>query len=139
MRLSDNSREAMAQGFQATVEAGTGDSTIQLRTGSAPASIGDAAAGTLLATVVLPATVFTSDGAGALTANVIATVQAVAAGTIGHFRVLDGDGNPVEDSNSVGTSSTQPVPELVLNTTTVDTDDDVEIQSWTWTMPAGSA
>jgi hypothetical protein len=135
MRLADGTREAMAQAFAATVEAGTGDSVIQLRTGSAPASIADAAAGTLLATVVLPGPAFDSDAAGTLTANAIATVQAVAGGTVGHFRVLDGDGNPVDDSNSVGTSSA----ELVLNTTTVATDDDVEIQSWTWTMPAGTA
>jgi hypothetical protein len=135
MRLSDTTREAMAQGFQATVEAGTGDSTIQLRTGSAPASIGDAAAGTLLATVVLPDPTFTSNGAGQLTAELIATVQAVAGGTIGHFRVLDGNGNPVEDSNSVGTSGA----ELTVNTTTVAADDDIEVQSWTFTMPAGTA
>jgi hypothetical protein len=135
VRLADATREAMAQGFKTTVEAGTGDSTIQLRTGSAPASITSAAAGTLLATVVLPGPTFTSDGAGTLTGAAMATVQAVAGGTIGHFRVVNGNGNPVEDSNSVGTSGA----ELTVNATTVAQGDDVEVQSWTFTMPAGTA
>jgi hypothetical protein len=135
VRLANPTRNALADAFAAAVDAGTGDSVIQLRTGSAPAAITDAAAGTLLATITLPSTTFGASSGGTVTANPITTVQAVAGGTIGHFRILDGDGNVVEDSSSVGTSGT----ELVVNSTSVTNGADVEVTSWTVTMPAGTA
>jgi hypothetical protein len=135
MRLSDPTRNALADAFAAQVDAGTGDSTIQLRTGSPPSSITDAAAGTLLAEIVLPAPAFSAASGGTAAANAIGTVQASADGTIGHARVLDGDGNVVEDTGSVGTSGT----EVVVNATAVVTGADVTVNSWTVTMPAGTA
>ena len=132
MRISDAVRNSLANAFATAVDAGTGDSVIQLRTGTAPASIGDAATGTLLATVTLPATTFGAASAGTITANTITAVTGAATGDIGHFRVLDGDGTVIEDSSSVGTSGT----ELVVNTTTVTTGEAVEITGWTVTMPA---
>jgi hypothetical protein len=135
MRLAGPARNALADAFAARVDAGSGDSTMQLRTGSPPSSITDAAAGTLLATIVLPDPCFAAASSGTITANAIDTVQAVADGTIGHARVLDGDGNVVEDTGSVGTSGT----ELVVNSTSVTNGADVTVNSWTVTMPAGTA
>lgn len=132
MRITDAVRNALADAFAGLVDTGASDPTIQLRTGTAPASIGDAESGTLLATVTLPDPVFGSASGGTITANTISSVTGAATGDIGHFRVFDGDGNVVEDSESVGTGGT----ELVVNTVTVTSGEDVEITAWTVTMPA---
>lgn len=132
MRITDAVRNDLADSFATAVDAGVSDSEIQLRSGSRPASITDPAAGTLLATVTLPATTFGAASGGTITANSISAVTGAATGDIGHFRVLDGDGTVVEDSDSVGTSGT----ELEVNTVTVTSGESVEITAWTVTMPA---
>lgn len=134
MRIATTVRNALADAFDAAVNAGTPASKLQLRTGNAPAATTDAAAGTLLAEFTLPDPAFGNAASGVVTANAISNTTGLAAGTVGHFRVIDGDGVCVEDSQSVGTSGT----ELVINTTTVSVGLTMSVSSWTVTMPAGS-
>ena len=139
MRISTDVRNDLATAFAAAVDAGTGDSKLQLYSGTRPATFGDTPAGDLLAEFTLPATTFGAPATGVITANAItATTGTAAAGAggtvVGWFRVVDGDGAVVEDSDSVGTSGT----ELVLNQTSVFEDESVEVTAWTVTMPAGT-
>ena len=131
MRVSTGVRNAAADAFTGQVDAGAGTSVLQLRSGAVPTNLTDAAAGTLLASFDLPATTFGAPATGTITANAITATTGAADGTVGHFRVVDGDGNPVEDSDSVGTSGT----ELVLNTLEISTGVDVEVTAWTVTFP----
>lgn len=134
MRIATTVRTSLADAFDDAVNAGASESKLQLRTGNAPAATTDAAAGTLLAEFTLPDPCFGAASSGVITANAISNATGAAAGTVGHFRVLDGNGVCVEDSESVGTSGT----ELVINTTTVSVGLTVSISSWTVTVPAGS-
>jgi len=139
MRISTDVRNGLASAFATAVDAGTGDSKLQLYSGARPATFGDTPGGDLLAELTLPATTFGAPATGVLTANAIAattgTAAAGAGGTVvGWFRVVDGDGAVVEDSDSVGTSGT----ELVLNQASVFEGEDVSVTGWTVTMPAGT-
>lgn len=136
MRLANAVRAAMNDAQVDRIDLGTTNAggRLQIRSGAAPAAITDAAAGTLLAEFALPNPAFGASSNGVATANAVATVQGLAAGTAGHYRVLDRDGAAVWDSNSVGTSGTA----LVLNTTTISVGVDVSLASWTVTQPAGS-
>lgn len=61
--------------------------TIDLRTGS-PAGVGGAAGGSLLATITLPSSPYTT-GNGTLTKNGTWSTTASATGTIGHYRITN--------------------------------------------------
>ena len=131
MRVSTGVRDGAASAFATEVDAGAGTSVLELRSGTPPTNLTDAAAGTLLASFDLPATSFGAPSTGTITANSIDATTGDDDGTVGHFRVVNGDGDAVEDSDSVGTSGT----ELVLNTLEISTGVDVEITSWTVTFP----
>lgn len=140
MRISTDVRNGLASAFATAVDAGTGDSKLQLYSGARPATFGDTPGGDLLAELTLPATTFGAPAVGVITANAItATTGTAAAGAggtvVGWFRVLDGDGAVVEDSESVGTTSAS---ELELNQTSVFEGEAVSVTGWTVTMPAGT-
>ena len=131
MRVSVGVRDGAASAFATEVDAGAGTSVLELRSGARPTNLTDAAAGTLLASFDLPATTFGAPATGTITANSISATTGDDDGTVGHFRVVNGDGDAVEDSDSVGTSGT----ELVLNTLEISTGVDVEVTAWTVTFP----
>ena len=131
MRVSTGVRDGAASAFSTEVDAGAGTSVLELRSGARPTNLTDAAAGTLLASFDLPDPSFGAPSSGTITANAITATTGAADGTVGHFRVVNGDAAPVEDSDSVGTSGT----ELVLNTLEISTGVDVEITAWTVTFP----
>ena len=60
---------------------------IIIYSGAAPANVGTAATGTLLAQFAGNATAFGSAASGVLTASAVASVAASAAGTAGYFRI----------------------------------------------------
>lgn len=132
--LASSVRAAMNDAMVDAIDSGAGTAVLQLRTGSAPAATTDAAAGTLLASFNLPNPAFGASSSGVATANTISGTTGAAAGTVGHYRVVNRGGTCVWQSNSVGTSGTA----LVLNTTTISSGVDVTISSWTVTQPAGS-
>lgn len=131
MRISTAWRNQAADAAS-QIDNGSGTAKLQLRSGSPPTNLTDAAAGTLLAEFDLPNPSFGEPSNGTATANSITAVEGLAAGTVGHFRVLDRDGDPVEDSDSVGTSGQV---ELTLNTLTISEGVDVTVTSWTVSMP----
>lgn len=64
--------------------------SIQIRTGSQPTNVGDAAQGTLLGTLTFSATAFGAPSTGVVTAGAITSdTNADNSGTAGHARLLD--------------------------------------------------
>jgi hypothetical protein len=121
---------AKADAFAAVVDGGSGPATLEIRSGSKPASCAAADSGDLLAEFTLADPAF---GAGAvsglLTAAAISPVNALMSGTAGHFRVKDSDGEchlqgTVTDGSGNG--------DLKLVTTAVVEDQPVQITSFTY-------
>lgn len=97
-RLSTDTRNKAANAICDDIDAAATAGTIQIRTGAQPTNVGDAAQGTLLATLTFSDPAFGAAAAGAATASAIASDTSVdSSGTAGHFRLLDGDGNIVAD------------------------------------------
>jgi hypothetical protein len=143
MRISTEVRNDLAATFAAAVDAGAGTSKLELYAGSRPGTFGGTPSGDLLAALDLPGTAFGAPSSGTITAATIppgvGTTEAGAGGTpVGWFRVIDGNGDVVEDSDSVGTSATTPTPEMVLSQTSVYAGEAVEVVAWTVTVPAGT-
>jgi len=75
------------------IESTTGVSAkLQIRTGATPATCATAASGTLLAELVLPSDWMNAASAGSKAKLGTWSVAAAAAGTAGHFRVVDSAG-----------------------------------------------
>lgn len=130
-RFAASVRTAVADAVVDQIDVGGGTAVLQLRTGNAPSNITDAAAGTLLASFNLPNPAFGAASAGVATAGAISPTTGAAAGTVGHYRVVNRGGTAVWDANySTGG--------LTLNTTTVSVGVDVEVTGWTVTAPAGA-
>ena len=72
--------------------------SIQIRTGSQPTNVSDAAGGTLLGTLSFGATAFGAGSTGTATANSITSdTSADNSGTAGHARFLSSGGTAVAD------------------------------------------
>jgi len=132
-RIPTAVRNAACDAIVDALDAGAGAATIEVRSGSQPATANDAATGTLLATFTLADPAFGAASGGV--ANLASTPRSTtgaAAGTAGWFRAKDSNGATVFDG-SVGTSGA----DMNLNTLTISVGVSVEITSGTVTMPAG--
>jgi len=131
--LSTAVRNAKAKAAVDQLDAGSGPATIQIRSGVRPATPATAAAGTLLATIVL------ADPAGGAPANGVVTiadpgaVTAVAAGEATWARFLDSSGNAVWDCDVSGSAGTG---DLRLATTTISAGLTVDFGAINYTQPA---
>lgn len=136
LRIPTASRNAACDAVVDRLDAGAAAGTIDVRTGSQPASANDAATGTLLATFTLadPAFAAAVTGVADIDADPDLATTGVAAGTAGWFRAKDSDGNTVFDGAVTATGGGG---ELELSTTTISVGLDVFITAGTVTMPAG--
>jgi hypothetical protein len=101
-----------------------------LYTGSAPANCATADSGTLLATLTLPSTEENAAASGAETqANGPWTGTASAAGTAGHFRVMDPTGATCHVQGTVGQGS----GDLSFDNATFTAGQNIQITSFTLT------
>ena len=134
-RLPTAARNAACDAVVDLLDAGSGAGTIDVRTGSQPASANDAATGTLLATFTLqdPAFGAASTGVATLDVTPALTTTGLAAGDAGWFRAKDSAGNTVLDGSVTATGGGG---QLTINTVTVSIGLDLEITSGTVTMPA---
>jgi hypothetical protein len=131
LRLSTDTRNKACDAIVDDVDAGSGAGTIQIRTGSQPTNVADAAQGTLLATLTFSDPAFGAASTGVATASAITSdTNADASGTAGHFRILDSDGNIVAD----GTCG-QGTGDLSFDNSVIVAGGTVAISSMTLTMP----
>lgn len=131
--LATTARNAAADAVVDLLDAGAGAGTLQIRSGSKPASPQDAATGTLLATVTL------ADPAAGAAANGVATITDPASvtgsgdGTAGWARFLDSNAAAVMDCTVTATGGGG---DITLSTTTISTGVTVDMGAITYTQPA---
>lgn len=135
LTLATATCNAMADAAVDLIDGGTGPGSLQIRSGSRPASANDAAAGSLLAEVVLESPAFGSSSAGVATLADPDAVTAVASGTATWFRVLDGDDETVFDGSVTATGGDG---DLTLATTSITSGLSVDITGGTFVMPDGA-
>lgn len=133
IRLATTARNASTDAVVDLIDAGSGAGTIQVRTGSQPASAQDAASGTLLATITLGDPAFGASSVGVATATDPVSVNASSAGTAGWFRVLDSDGATVFDGNVTVTGGGG---DMTVANTSIASGQPVDVTSFTYTTPA---
>ena len=122
-RLDTVTRNAQADAVGTRMSGGS----VKIYTGSQPTNATDAATGTLLATVTLGTAPAASGGV--VTMPDPASVNAVATGTAGWFRVLTSGGATVWDGAIPG--------EGTLSSTAVTSGNPVDLSAVTYTVPAG--
>lgn len=132
--LATATQNAKANAAVDLIDGGTGAGSLQIRSGTRPASANDAATGTLLAEVVLGNPAFGDSAAGVATLADPDPVTGVAAGTATWFRVLDGDNATIFDGDVTATGGGG---DLTLATTTISIGLSVDITGGTYTQPSG--
>ncbi|MER5420351.1 hypothetical protein [Streptosporangium roseum] len=134
-RLSTAARTAAADAVVDLLDAGSGAATIEIRSGSQPATANTTATGTLLATFTLADPAFGAASSGVATmASTPRTTTGVAAGDAGWFRAKDSSGATVYDGSVTATGGGG---QIELATVTISVGLTVELTSATVTMPAG--
>lgn len=135
IRLSTAARNASTDAVVDLIDAGPGPGVLEVRTGSQPASANDAATGTLLATVAFADPAFGASATGTASVTDPASVNAVATGVAGWFRVKDSSGNAVFDGSVTATGGGG---DLQLSSTSLTSGSAVDISTpSTYTTPAG--
>lgn len=131
LRLSTDTRNKACDAQVDDIDAGSGAGTIQIRTGSQPTNVGDAASGTLLGTLTFSDPAFGASSTGTATASSITSdSSADASGTAGHARILDSDSNIVADCTCGQGSG-----DINFDDSTIVSEGTIAISSMTWTQP----
>lgn len=133
VRLATATNNAACDAVVDLIDSG-GAGTIEIRSGTQPATANDAATGTLLATLTFSATAFGAASAGVATAAAITQdASADATGTATWARIKNGSAATVFDCD-VGTTGAT----INLNTVSITTGGTVSITSFTITHPSGA-
>lgn len=128
-QLSVAARTAMAQAIETTI--GTAP-LLRVRTGAPPANCAASRTGTILAVATLPSD-WMSASAGAI--SLLGTWQdasADAAGTAGHFEIMDSGGTTCHWQGTV--TATSGGGDLELNNTSIASGQQVTITAWNITI-----
>lgn len=126
IQLSVAVRNARADAYESTI--GTGPK-LQIRTGAQPANCAAAATGTLLAEITLPADWMAAAANGSKTKLGTWTVNGVAAGNAGHYRLVDSAGTTCHEQGTV--TATGGGGDLTLDNINIASGQPVTINSWT--------
>lgn len=133
LKFSVAVRNAMLDAIETAIGA---SAVLKLRTGAAPAGIGDADSGTVVATLSLPADWMAAAGSGQKAkSGTWQDASADADGTIAHFRLYASDGVTVHAQGSV--TQTGGGGDLTLDNCVVTTGQQITITGFTLT--AGNA
>ncbi len=127
IQLSTTTRNRFRDAYVTAFPAGA---SLVIRSGT-PAGVGNAATGTILATIILPATPFTN-GTGAVTlSGTWSEASADGTGTAGHYRMTNG--SDIEEGTVTATGGGG---DLTLDNTSITTGQTVTVTTWTRNMPA---
>ena len=105
--------------------------TVEIRTGTQPASAQDAASGTLLCTITLPATPWSAPSTGVINKAGTWSGTAGATGTAGYARFLGTAGRNFDVS--VGEAAT----DMIIDNAAIVTGGTVTVNTLSYTVPAG--
>lgn len=131
--LSTAARNAALDAVVDLIDGGSGAGTMQIRTGSPP-GIGNAATGTLLATVTFQDPAFGSASSGSVSVSDPAGVTAVATGTAGYVRILDSNAAAVLEGTVTASGGGG---DVTLSTTSITSGATIDITGGSLSMPAG--
>jgi hypothetical protein len=128
-------RNNMLDAFDATVNTGGGTATMEIRSGTKPATPETAATGTLLVTLNLANPAFEAAAAGALAIDATPELTAVAAatGTAGYARIKDRAGTAVADGTVTATGGGGDVQ---IASTSIVSGTTVRVTGGSLTLPA---
>lgn len=127
INFSDDARSAQVDAVSALFDEGSiPGAYIEIRTGTQPTLVEDAATGTLLATLTMGNPAFGAASTGIAYANTIAAdTSANATGTAGWFRCYDGDAAAIMDGTA-GESGT----DLILSSASITAGQTVSVTSF---------
>lgn len=134
LRLATTARNAAATAVVGLLDAGLAAGTIQIRSGSQPATPETIATGTLLATVTLTDPAGGAPATGVVTITDPVSTTGVGDGVAGWARFLDSAGAAVMDADVTATGLGG---SITLSTTTISTGVTVDIGAITFTIPQG--
>jgi hypothetical protein len=126
IQLSVAARNARLDTFESTAGAST---KLQIRSGAQPANCAAAASGTLLCEIALPADWMANAASGSKAKAGTWSGTGAAAGTAGHFRIVDNAGTTCHMQGSVGTSGT----DMTLDNTSIASGQTVTVNTFTVT------
>lgn len=129
LQLSVSARNALLDVIETTI--GT-SAVLKIRTGSPPATCGDADSGTVLATLTLPSDWMNAASAGSKTKlGTWEDASADAGGTAGHFRLYESTGATCYIQGTI--TATSGGGDMELSTVTIAAGDDIVINTFTLT------
>jgi len=126
IQLSVAARNARLDTFESTAGA---SAKLQIRSGAQPANCAAAASGTLLCEIALPADWMANAASGSKAKAGTWSGTGAAAGTAGHFRIVDSAGTTCHMQGSVGTSGT----DMTLDNTSIASGQTVTVNTFTVT------
>lgn len=124
IQLSVAARNARLDTFESTAGA---SAKLQIRSGAQPANCAAAASGTLLCEIALPADWMANAASGSKAKSGTWSGSGAAAGTAGHFRIVDNAGTTCHMQGSVGTSGT----DMTLDNTNIASGQTVTVNTFT--------
>ena len=127
VRLDTDIRNNLATEIATRFPAG---STVEIRTGTQPASANDAASGTLLATITLPATPWAAASGGSIAKQGTWSATAVATDTAGYARIIGG-------TNAIDVSVAETGGDWTIDNASIVSGGTVTIVSASISVPSG--
>lgn len=138
-RISNAGAAAACDALVDLLDGGSGAGYIEVRTGAQPASVGTAASGTLLGTLVLSDPAFgnaTTASPSVATASAITSDStADASGTAGWFRAYDSAGTAIIDGSITASGGGG---DMQLDNVNVVAGGTISISAWTISLPTGA-
>lgn len=135
-RITQAAAKAACDAAVDLLDAGSGPGTVEIRTGSQPATANTAASGTLLGTLTLSDPAFgnatTASPAVATASAITSDTTADATGTAGWFRGYDSAGTAVIDGSITATGGGG---DLTLDSTSIVAGGTIAMTSWTISHP----
>lgn len=128
IQLSVAARNARLDAIETTAGA---TAKLQIRSGAQPANCAAAASGTLLCEITLPADYLASASAGSKSKSGTWSGTAAAAGTAGHFRIVDNTGTTCHLQGSV--TATSGGGDMELDNTSIANSQTVTVNTFTLT------
>lgn len=132
--LATSARNAACDAVVDLIDAGSGAGTMQLRSGTRPASPATTATGTLLATVTFADPAFGASATGSATCTDPAAVTAVGTGSATWCRIFDSSGTVVMDGTVTTTGGGG---DVTLASTSIVSGDLIDLTGGQITMPQG--
>ncbi|WP_295169663.1 hypothetical protein [uncultured Brevundimonas sp.] len=126
IQLSVAARNARLDTFESTAGA---SAKLQIRSGAQPANCAAAASGTLLCEIAMPSDWMANAASGSKAKAGTWSGTGAAAGTAGHFRIVDNAGTTCHMQGSVGTSGT----DMTLDNTNIASGQTVTVNTFTVT------